>query len=250
VKAVERTALLVQLAVALSVFAWTSKAQEVRSETLSDFQWFSSLGFPDIRGCPYVRVATGRWSQMGDEPRRNQYVNGFLLATNGPVFRVLTTKLSDQTFTNTFAGTNEYKRIGFETLELKTEAQRLLQSLKNPPAKEDPWRDFGSPLTERTETFIMAWACWRQGLYAMADQLYEQAQRLPPRREENGTTNSFRESIEKDLAYAMIWHAVLCFGDPSIRARNCWFFLTPLPRTIRTVSIMNVQSKRQRCFGR
>ena len=58
-----------------------------------DFEWFSTLGFADLKGCPYVRVATGGWSRSGDDPPQQQFMEGFLLATNTSGFKMFT--LSD-----------------------------------------------------------------------------------------------------------------------------------------------------------
>ena len=41
--------------------------------------WYDSLGFPDTTGRPYVRVATGAWTQVGNGPRVQQFLEGFLL---------------------------------------------------------------------------------------------------------------------------------------------------------------------------
>ncbi|MGA3267428.1 MAG: hypothetical protein ABSE16_11465 [Verrucomicrobiota bacterium] len=205
-----------------SFVAWASYAQDISSEAGGDFKWFNGLGFPDVKDCPYVRIATGRLNEWADEPE-NQYINGFLLMTNGPRFRVLTLDLADETFTNAIDGTNEYKRVGFGRLDLQQAADSVIQSLRNLPAKDDESAAFeeikarfGKPLTVQAENFVLGWACWRHGLEAQAEQLYEQAQKLPVRRQADETTNSFRVSIEKNLAYTMMWHAVVCFGAPSI----------------------------------
>src|SRR5215470_5074256 len=67
----------------------------------SDFEWFSTLSFPDLRGSLYVRVASGQWSKSGDDPPKNNYFNGFLLSSNANSFKVFTLNLSTRTFTNT-----------------------------------------------------------------------------------------------------------------------------------------------------
>src|SRR5882672_5739205 len=79
----------------------TAEPNGLTSRAREDFEWFSTLGFPDTRGCLYVRVATGDWSQSGDESPQNRFIKAFLLATNASTFRVLTLALLDRTFTPT-----------------------------------------------------------------------------------------------------------------------------------------------------
>ena len=45
------------------------------------FNWFDTLGFPDVKGCKFVRVGTGGWSQDGNKPPRKHYAHAFLLKT-------------------------------------------------------------------------------------------------------------------------------------------------------------------------
>jgi len=189
---------------------------DVDSKALADFEWFGSLGFPDAKGCPFVRVATGQWSKSGDEPPQNHYVNGFLLSTNGNVFTVLSLDLSTATFTNSSSGKSEHERVGFELLKLDDEASTLRKTLQQRPDKNDSWRRFGEQTTERVEVFTFAWGCWRQGLETEAQMLYELAKTIPTGRGGHNEEPTFRQSVEKDLGHTMMWRAILDFEDVSI----------------------------------
>lgn len=224
-------------------FQWRNITPRVRS----DFEWFQTLGFPDVKSCPYVRVATGYWSQTGDDSSRsNHYENSFLLTTNGNVFKVLTAELSVETFTNTPDSTPEYSRVGFEVLNIRKEVQAEIQRLEQPPSQKGFFRLFGSKANEQTETFALAWACWRKGLDRDARRLYDQAETmLRPYPKTGGLTLrkkllvaweklqekwreltsknnnqqpklTLRQMVEKDLATATIWRATLAFEDKSI----------------------------------
>ena len=181
----------------------------------SDFGWFSKLGFPDVATCPYVKIADGNWTQVGEEaPPRADYSYGFLLGTNGPVFRALTVDLREETLTNRDDKTNEYKSIGFKGWDLKAEADAAIQSGMT-PSERDEWSvfPFRPTLSKRAQLFVLGWACWRQELTNEAEGLYEQSRqsRTWDRRYEG--TNTFRELVERDIAYTEIWRATLCFGD-------------------------------------
>ena len=68
-------------------------------EAKADFEWFSGLGFPDVKNASFARVATGGWSQSGGIRRKRNYLLGFLLSTNGNAFTTLDMDLFQHTFT-------------------------------------------------------------------------------------------------------------------------------------------------------
>jgi hypothetical protein len=53
-------------------------APALTEEQIKAFTWFSTLGFPDANGRPFVRVATGWWTK-GAGPAENSYLLGLLL---------------------------------------------------------------------------------------------------------------------------------------------------------------------------
>jgi hypothetical protein len=219
---------------------WFIATSDAR-RAVSDFQWFGTLGFPDVKDCPYVQVATGAWSQSGNDPPRNTYVNGFLLFTNTNYFRVLTLDLSIRMFTNSAVAKPEYERVGFQILNFKREAELRLKELRIPPGKNNFFRRFGAQVPEETEVFVLSWACWRQGHRSAAMDLYREADKLPKNpasssrrmtvREkvsdlcESAKTwfqksrtpkPTMREKMEKSIAHKLMWSAVVEFGDPAI----------------------------------
>ena len=224
----------------LLALAWWTRETEVR-RAHSDFQWFSTLGFPEIKELPYVRVATGKWSRSGNDPPENHYLNGFLLESNAACFKVFTLDLPSRTFTNTPSATAEYQRVGFEILDLRREAELRLQKLLQPPSEEDAWRYFHGAVPEQTEVFVLSWACWREGLESQALGLYREAGNLPrpydpparklPLRQRlfafaqslksrfesmSSGERPMRESLEKSISHWLMWSAFESFEDPSV----------------------------------
>ena len=216
---------------------WRSDARRANS----DFRWFETLGFPGTKSLPYVRVATGGWSQADDEPPQNTYLHGFLLPTNNDSFTVLLLDLSVRSFTNSPSTKPEYERVGFEILNLKHEATARLKELRRPEAKYDMWWDLSGQVPEETEVFVLASACWRNGLHSMAVSLYREADKLPKtapanyskmawkeiasslwetvkeRLQKNSAPKpTMRQKMEKSIGHAVMWRAVLDFGDPNI----------------------------------
>ncbi|MCI0459735.1 MAG: hypothetical protein L0Z62_22520 [Gemmataceae bacterium] len=124
------------------------------------FRWFSTLGFPDLKGRKLVRVATGQWSRVNDAPPRNSCAHGFLLAEKGDTFTVFTLGLASRTFKKTPAGTPEHERVGFdEAARARLAADRLRALREREDNRREYWHHFGAPLSERAAVFVLAWAC-------------------------------------------------------------------------------------------
>ena len=197
---------------------------ELPAGARADFDWFSGLGFPDLKDAPLVRVATGSWFQSAGQPRQNTYADAFLLSTNGPTFTVLDTALAQKTFSNSPAETEEYQRVGYERLNLKGRADEILDYYEHPPTDERGdarlLRRFGEQLGERTELFFLAWACWRHGLNDESRRLYAVAIKTP---RANGTLESersFRTRLEDDIGTSLIWRATLEMGETNLSRKE------------------------------
>ncbi|HUB66702.1 MAG TPA: hypothetical protein VL981_04380 [Candidatus Methylacidiphilales bacterium] len=50
--------------------------------------WFDTLGYPDVKSLPYVRVATGRWTRRNNLPPENRFEEGFLVSEEPGAFTV------------------------------------------------------------------------------------------------------------------------------------------------------------------
>jgi hypothetical protein len=207
------------------------------------FNWFASLGYPDVKGRPLVHVAEGGWDQDGDDPPRNSYLFGFLLK-GGETFTVLTLGLEARTFQKSPPGTAPHKRIGYEEVDLAKCASAYLKATRQ--AGEGPRADsfssklwngyvqtrgkendsrhkelFHAPerhLSERTQVFVLAWACSRHGKTDLAARLYDHGQAMPnqaanPREK---SAKCLRDDVAADLVYAQMWRAVTAFQDAGV----------------------------------
>lgn len=208
------------LAVILAFFTIGGGQVASAGEAESDFKWFSGLGFPDVKERPFVRVATGQWIQSANNPPQARYTAAFLLAEDEPAFRVLSLDLSDTRLTKSPPDTKEHERVGFEPLELKGYVEAQLKVLRKEPDAEDRWRRFGERLAQRSEVFVVAWSCWRNGLTNEAAELYAEAVKLPARFQREQGDADFRTSVERDLAHALMWRAVGSFGNPQVPRRE------------------------------
>jgi hypothetical protein len=183
----------------------------------SDFEWFNTLGFPDVKGSPCVRLENGgSWTAKG-EPRWIDHILAFVLATNAATLKVFTADLSDRSVTNPSSPKERMRSGAFEWADLREQAKAQIRELQTRSPEEDaPFRHFHRTSEERTEVFFLAWACWRQGMLHEAQQLYNEAQKLPARIHRHEYNLTFRRALEQDIGHNMMWRAIRELGDPSV----------------------------------
>jgi hypothetical protein len=186
-----------------------------QSDIRNAFVWFEKLGFPDVKDCRYIRIATGQWSQHGNAPRQNTYLNAFLIDEKDNTFTALTLDLFIKTFEKTEPNTPKHQQVAYEELNLEKEVKVYLNLLQNLP-EDDHQRRFGERLNERAEVFVLAWACSRNGLESLSQQLCNQVFTMKEF-EEKG---SLIDLLQRDLGHAMMWRAVLLYRDPSVSRKE------------------------------
>jgi hypothetical protein len=188
-------------------------------ERAKAFAWFLTLGFPDVKDRPLVRVATGDSHQSGDNPPVNHYVHGFLLSEKGDDFEVFTPGLDTWKLSKSPAGTPEHQRVGYEKVDLATLVTAYIKALRQVERPPEPefGRFFSRRLSNRTTAFVLAWACWRNGRDDLADQLCDQAagmkrewgnvEELPP---------PLLPAAADEIAHNQMWELVETFGNPQV----------------------------------
>lgn len=147
--------------------------------------WFESLGYPDVRRLPFVRVWTGSYfsqSDRGGESRRVELLPelGWLTAEEGATFRVFTTELRVERFLRRDVPDRPENRVGYDRIDLAETVRdglaalaRLTETEKTRPFGEPPpspmWREadpFGDTTMMppyRFKGFVLACACAQTG---------------------------------------------------------------------------------------
>jgi protein-S-isoprenylcysteine O-methyltransferase Ste14 len=194
-------------------------AKSTAEERNKAFQWFSRLGFLDVKGRKFVRVATGKFFTSNGSPLMNTYVRGFLLEEKGDRFRVLTLSLTEQPYQKSAADAAVHEQVGFDVIELKQGAAAFLKAQGSPSKGLDreprPWG--GSDLHGGTEMFVLAWACWRNGLDDLAGQLFDQtATNGYGYLSDQTPKQPLQKLVADDLAHTEMWRAVVAFGNAAI----------------------------------
>jgi len=200
------------------------------STALADFEWFSSLGFADVKGCPCVRLENGgSWTAKG-EPVRIDLISAFVFATNAGNLKLFTADLSNLTVTNAALPKERLGSRAFEGVDLREQADAQIREIQSRPPKDDPFRHFNRTSEERAEVFVLGWACWRQGMSQEAQRLYDLARKLPTRIHGHEHYLTFRSALEQDLGHNMMWRAITSLGDPSVSRAEVLKQLEAVPR--------------------
>ena len=161
--------------------SFSTSAKALDSKTRADFEWFSTLGFPDVSNCPCVQLENGGSWDLNGKPERIEYIDAFVLTTNAGNLKLFATDLSTRAMTNADLPKGRMGGGHFEWVNLSDEAHAEIAALQNRPAKVDPFQHFNKTSEELAEVFVLAWGCSRHGLLEEAQQLYNQAEKLPAR---------------------------------------------------------------------
>jgi len=179
---------------------------------------FDTLDYPNVRGAPFVRIATGRSMQRYGEPPKNRYRHGFLLEDTAVSFRAFVIETLEMESFERTTMVAEDLRVGFDETDLKSYIdEKTRRYFRGDPFDPDGNRpDEGKDkISDRAKLFAIAWAASRNGLSADAARLFNVAARIP-HKAHSGPLQSARERIAVDVAHAEMWRAVEQFGDISI----------------------------------
>lgn len=182
----------------------------------ADFEWFSTLGFPDNQDLPFIRY-TVEWTRTGEQEPQPKWNHGWLLEDAKTSYRTRSTSFLPQEW---IVGTGETKNR-FEPVDFLRYAP-----LEVLPPTEPIWEQQrggrGTRYPRRTHLFILGWMCAKRGSDELAARLYEQAVREPiqsndPRDVVDEVPPPLRPKLERDLGTFEIFRLMREFGDPSVR---------------------------------
>ena len=179
------------------------------------FRWFEGLrSYPSPGTKPWVRVYTGGWYRMGDDPPKQDPLMGFLLKDDGTTFQVLLLDLGTGTYERTPKDTPAHERVGFERLDPKAYVAEVLDPKEDDEDDDRAWDRFGERVTRSTELFLLAVAAHAHGLTKEAEALCDAArQAIVPRRKRSERT--LAAVLAHDLAHAGTWRLTDGFGGGS-----------------------------------
>ena len=201
------------------IFSTKTVLADVNKQMLKDFEWFDSLGFPDLKGKKFIKASTGNWKQVGNKPPEIIYSYCFLLEDKNGKFKTFKTDLSQEAFTKNADTTDKLESVAYSEFELEEYAKGILADLNRKKTEEDRWARFGQKLEHRAEIFVLAWACHKNSLKDLAVKLYNQASKMNTyraRRNSNKDEGSLQKKLEVDIGHSEMWRAVLNFENSNI----------------------------------
>ncbi|WP_395751284.1 HEAT repeat domain-containing protein [Prosthecobacter sp.] len=188
---------------------------QLPDQALKCFQWFSTLGYPDVKEARWAEIWTGSWSSSGGEDKPKAHtIQGFITKDSKAEFFVVRTDLFSSKLKKSKPDTPSHERVGFEERPFLKMVEQQLEALRHPP--KDSWHRFGAKLGLKAEVFFLAYVCWQRGEEDLAAQLYAEAQKLTPFRSQTREPGQMQEDLEKDLGHAAMWDAVLRCGGGSL----------------------------------
>ena len=175
------------------------------------YRWFAGLGYPDVKGLKFVRVATGYTFQYSLDPPMNRYWDGFLMDEKGDMFTVMSFPVQVNYFQRTARATPECRKVDYEPRNLADFARSTLETLRHPPDATKR-QAFPETLSQPEDLFVLAWACWRQGHEQLASEIFVEA----AKKSGDGTAHALEARVANTLAETEIWNGVLAFGNPDV----------------------------------
>ncbi len=219
--------ILAAVGLTLGGLVWTSEPGPTEAERAL-LDRFDRLGYGAPPDAPFVRVASGWWSQYGDGPPQNAYLGGFLLEEEPDRFTVLTLDLERSTFERTPEETPEHARVGFETVDLTEQVPIVIAALGTDDHGDWPWSIDGMSGSRSLGAWVQATALAaaldRRGEPALAHRILDASARSF---ESAGVESidpgtgariqiSFGEHVWGTISHHEMWRTVEAFGDPEV----------------------------------
>jgi len=225
------------------VAAWAMAADPVTPPSVAApiveaVAWYDTLGYPDVKNLPYVRVATGLGHKMGNQPWENSFVEGFLVSEDTASFTVFVCSVSESPspgpemfepyaplttvrLVRKMDGPVE-KQVNYEALDLKKVSagalERLLQRNADKSFPEGAGARVamsgGQPVPHRARIFALGRACVQKGLTDTGAALMEFAANIPDFR--TGKAPVLREALQRDIGEVVLIQAEKDCAYPKI----------------------------------
>lgn len=205
----------------------------VSTDTSDALAWYDTLEFPDAKNLPYVRVATGLWTQVGNQPRENQFVEGFLVRDEPDAFTVFICSVSD--FKNPFISSGPYPElttvrfvrksqgpayscVDDEILDFKKVSSEVLDRVRKQASQPEPYfgPPWGEPISHRARIFAFARACLQKSLSETGSALMNITANISDNQSSKVSPKKIRELLQQQIGDTVLAKAEDDCANPSI----------------------------------
>ncbi|WP_149341877.1 hypothetical protein [Gimesia chilikensis] len=181
------------------------------------FEWFDSLGVPNLDNRNYLQIYLGTFWTLGDDKEKPQYSNVFLLESNGSEKEAFTLGMRIVTYSDENPNMLTGMPYEFKEVDLRKDVIRRLKHLRSRPPEENRLRHIGRQSSELMELFILARGCFGAGHYQEAEELITYMSETPDlKTQEPLGKEGLQNALAEDMAKSFMWKAVRDFSDQEI----------------------------------
>jgi hypothetical protein len=184
------------------------------------------LGWPDVSGKPFVEFTSVSQDENGDGIER-PIGKGFLFGEDEKGFTIVCTSAAEDGWMSPLSLTRVKKpdaryqcTFKHREIALNDAVDALVAPLRGMTTQEQRMRLFGGrKMSHYASVFVLARCCARIGRKDLAERLDAELLNLGylSRSSDAPAGHSpFRNTVESEIAFPLIWHAVEEFGDTSL----------------------------------
>jgi len=191
--------------------------------------WYETLGYPNAKNLPYVRVTTGSWSQTGNQPPKHILTEGILVSQDAEAFTVFLCSVPDLhildplpepyaplttvRFVHATTGPDQ-RRVDYEILDFQKVAAETLARIPNP--RTGPFRGYAWPVYDRARIFAFGAMCWQKNLPETAASLMDIAAAIPNEATRKRDLHPLLDELQQQFGDAILEKAEKDWGNPAI----------------------------------
>ncbi|RBP42402.1 hypothetical protein DES53_106108 [Roseimicrobium gellanilyticum] len=185
------------------------------AEARECFEWFGTLGYPDVSEGMWAEVWNGNWMQVSNAKPYAITQQTLVLSHGEMDFTFVGRYLMPETLEFDRSEERPVSRKGFEERSFSEHAQKTLEALRSPEPKAWPHRSYDSRVGPVTQVFYLAYIAWRRGDAATAQALFDEAKKLrkrPMREPDSPMHEDMKLSLERELGLTAYWRAIELIG--------------------------------------
>ncbi|MCA9004832.1 MAG: hypothetical protein KDA70_06115 [Planctomycetaceae bacterium] len=195
----------------------TPADQSLSAHSRELFDWFDTLGVPNLDDRKYLRLYKGTYQTLRDDKEKPQYTNVFLLVSTESEKKTFTLGMRTVTYSNESSNILTGELYEFKEVDLRKDVIRRLKYLRSLTPEEDRLRHIGRMSRELVELFILARGCYGAGLNEEAEELMTYMSETPDlKTQEPPGKKGLQNALAEEMAYSFMWSTILDFRDPKI----------------------------------
>lgn len=181
------------------------------------FEWFDTLGVPNLDGRKYLRIYRGTYLRVPDTEANPHFTYAFLLDSTDTEKLVFTFGMSTESFTR-----DEYNMLSgesyrYQEFDLQTDVIERLQELRALNRQKGHHKLEADRTDEPVALFILARGCYGNGFKQQAEELISYLAELPDFRTGKPVgLVGIKTFLSEDMAASDLEFTLHAFSDPKM----------------------------------